>query len=157
MKAKIQVGIGLSTALAVSVLLIVMACGCRGKSSPLIHDCIFLIALLGVYSLALIQRRTKVVWLIFLIWCTVWILSYLIFVLCIDAEPKRYLVFISILGAWPAMVLHYLFEWGHDILSTALIAPVGFWLVTFLMWIGIRGMGQLTRTENKPTEEGENR
>ncbi|MHC4061601.1 MAG: hypothetical protein ACYSR6_08350 [Planctomycetota bacterium] len=156
MKAKIQIAIGLSTALAVSVVLIIMYCRCSGKGS-FIPGTIPLIALLGAYSVKLIQRRTKTVRLVFLIWCTVWILGYLTLLLCIGSEPKGYLISICVLGGWPAVVLHYFFGWGEDIRSAALIAPVGFLLVTFLMWIGIHGMGQLTRTTNEPTEEGEDK
>jgi hypothetical protein len=168
MKAKIQIGIGLSTALAISVVLIIhIACGYRGGKSRFIYHSIFLLALLGAYSLALILKRTKTLWLILLIWCTVWILCYLTLVLYADSVLNGYGPSISILdglgpsifilGGWPALVLHDFFGWGEDFLSVAFIAPVGFWSVTFLMWTGIRGMGQPTRTMNKATEKGENR
>lgn len=147
MKAKIQLIIGLLTAIVCAIGVLIIS----SEMPP------FLIALLFpiLYGVTLIKKKLKSAKTIFFIWCGGWLLSCVFFwlkdsfsgvaVIVVSIFALGILELIVTLPIWVPVSPFFEYSLGVRVISGAFIM--------LLFWIGIRGIKQIIKKEQKVNED----
>lgn len=149
-KATIQIGIGLSVAIVVGIGIIIQCIETKAEGYPLLEvGDLILLGLLGAYILAVIMKKRTVSKVIVFLWCSAWIVPFIVYVVLRSDICTHLFAFLLV---WPYFVSQQFFfgrPYFWDGMHAVAFGGACTLLIGVLLWIGTNGINRPIKVENE--------